>query len=184
MELRLRRMPNVAIAYFYFDFRDNDKRKISGMLQSCLAQLAAKSTTFPVTVEALYKKCNLGSQQPTQGDLRSALSSVVGGFDRVFLVLDALDECSEWNQFTGLFNMSNEWRDNLHLLMLSRREFDIERALEPYHPVKIHIDQSQLDADVRLHVKSRLKNDIQFSVVPKDLKDHIEDTLVEQAGGM
>lgn len=80
--------------------------------------------------------------------------------------------------------MFNEWRDNLHLLVLSRREFNIERALEPYHPVKIHIDQSQLDADVRLHVKSRLKNDIQFSVVPKDLKDHIEDTLVEQAGGM
>lgn len=64
------------------------------MLRSFLKQVVQCCPLTPECVVSLYDRYQGDSHQPPVGELRNSLQTVARLCSRVFLVLDALDECS------------------------------------------------------------------------------------------
>jgi hypothetical protein len=83
------------VAYFYFDFSDQDKQKHKKMLQSLVAQLFAQSPYTPDVLRSVFSKCLRGLHQPSTKELLEIMKGFVELSDETFILLDALDECEE-----------------------------------------------------------------------------------------
>jgi hypothetical protein len=61
------------MAYFYFNFRDNAKQGIHGLLTSIVCQLSVKSDHCYDILSNLYSRHDTGSQQPSDHVLKQCL---------------------------------------------------------------------------------------------------------------
>ena len=50
---------------------------------------------MPKVLVNLYSHCGTGYQEPTLNDLQNTLQAILDGFSSTFIILDALDECTE-----------------------------------------------------------------------------------------
>jgi hypothetical protein len=67
-----------------------------------IVQLFMQSTNTPKALNTIYSHCQEGHQQPTIIDLTSTLKDMLGDFCETFIILDALDECTEREELLGL----------------------------------------------------------------------------------
>ena len=106
-------------------------------------------------------------------------------FNHVYLLIDALDECTDREDLLQIIEELNSWKlDNLHILVTSRRENDIEAAFQPLVMCQLYIQSALVDADIRVHVLERLSNDLKLKKWPINVQEEIENTLTEGAKGM
>jgi hypothetical protein len=78
--------------------------------------------------------------------------------------------------------------DNMHLLMTSRKERDIESSLESYIQEEdtVCLQRDVVDKDIQQYVQQRLSNDKTLAKWNKDsaVRQEIEDALICGARGM
>lgn len=86
--------PKSVLLYFYFDFNNRRKQTALGCLSSLILQLAFVTNDFR-RIWLLYMVCDQGQRQPTSSELKETLRGALEAFPKVYLVLDALDECQE-----------------------------------------------------------------------------------------
>jgi hypothetical protein len=136
----------------------------------------------------LYNSYQHG-QPPTDG-LKEALRSMLAAFGQSYVIVDALDECpsgdGERTTLTALLTEFSKWSlPNLHILVTSRKEPDIDEALAPLltNP-PICIQSKQVDADIKVHVRTQLAIDLNLKKWSPQIKEDIETSLVNGANGM
>jgi hypothetical protein len=171
-----------AVLQFYFDFNDIDKQSHEKMICSLLMQLF----TDHDPTASLYTSCLNGQRKPTIEALLETLREVVRNFPRVFLILDALDECAEREELLSALTSITDWKLGMHILVTSRREADIGEVLNQIAPSKICIQSTLVNNDIRDYVRERLNNDPKLKRWKKNetVREEIETTLMEKAGGM
>jgi hypothetical protein len=83
------------MGYFYFDFRENAKQSIHGLLTSIVRQLSVKSDRCYDILSNLYSRHNAGSQQPSDQALKQCLVDMLCLPEQpvTYIIMDALDEC-------------------------------------------------------------------------------------------
>ena len=93
--MALRDAERASIAYFYFDFRDVDKQKLSNVLPSLLVQLSARSDPCCDKLSQLYSAHDRGIQKPSDRAMAECLKQMLAleGQRPTYIILDALDEC-------------------------------------------------------------------------------------------
>lgn len=84
---------DVGIAYLYCNFKQRDEQNIRDLLASLLKQLCQKIPTLPECVKEFYNRHKSSSIRPRPDQFSQALCSVASMYSRVFIVIDALDEC-------------------------------------------------------------------------------------------
>lgn len=84
---------SVGIAYIYCNFRRQDRQTAKDLLASLLKQLSQRLGAFPGTTRSLYDKHSSKGSRPSLKDTTSTLQSVAALYARVFILVDALDEC-------------------------------------------------------------------------------------------
>jgi hypothetical protein len=177
--------PSFAIAYFYFDFGDSEKQRSDNLIRSLVTQLSAHSLSCPDTLKALYSQNLNGQWQPNTDGLMVTLEHIIGGFEHVYVVLDALDECRDQEQLLALVEEIVDWKiGKLHLLVTSRTERDIADCIGPLVTAKINLDSTVVDADIKTHLRERLRNDSKLKRWPVKVHEQIEVVLMEGAHGM
>jgi hypothetical protein len=176
--------PSLAVAFFYFDFNNKDTPP-DVVCRSLIEQLTVQSTTIPQALETLFSK-NAGARRSmTQEELMSTLKTIIGGFQAVFIIFDALDECPERSKFLAAIADIHHWElDTLHLLGTSRKERDIEDTLSGLVSHEVPMDEKRLDGDIRLHVSRTVKDDTKFRMFSAVEKEMVMTTLIEGAHGM
>ena len=181
-------MVKKAVAYFYFDF-GNIESQYGGMIRSLIRQLAAQCTSQPNPLESLYSSCGNGFRQPRLCDLKQTLCDLVQKFDDTFVIIDALDECKERQQLLNDIQVFVEWQiGGLHILVTSRREWDIKTTLDRFvnEDQNIDIQNEVVDRDIRVYVRKIMQTAQGLSrwrKVPK-VQDEIEKALTDNANGM
>ncbi|KAH9207858.1 hypothetical protein DL95DRAFT_312889, partial [Leptodontidium sp. 2 PMI_412] len=177
--------PTVAIAYFYFDFNDTEKQRLDKFTHSLIEQLAWQSAKALACLESLFSRCQDGKQQPTQDGLEVALQKVLNEFGETFIILDALDECKEREELLLLLKNLTSWgARRLHVFSTSRRERDIEEALENLVTSEICLQSALVNVDIDTHISERLQNDLKLKRWPANVREEIKTTLMEGAQGM
>jgi hypothetical protein len=181
--------PSMVTAYFYFDFNDTQKQDPELMLRSLLCQLLQRSVAIPKDVEALFSSCKNGQRQPSLHTTMEATKQTVQGFTHVYIILDALDECTQRKDLMDVLETVAGWQlENVHLLMTSRKERDIENSLEGFVDKvdTVCLQSDAVDMDIQRYVQRRLSNDRDLVKWKKDdaIKQEIEVALMRGARGM
>lgn len=166
------------------------------MLSSIIKQLCCRRPDTPAAVEAL-RQYKTSGQRPDQKTLERTLQTVIHGFTDVHLVIDALDECPSGEARMNLLNTIGRIiatkSENMHLLLTSRRETDIEKALLPSlsrsssEGVSIDINLSNMqravETDIVFHIDQEFEAE-PFCSWPADAKEEAKYALIENADGM
>ncbi|KAK4034663.1 hypothetical protein C8A01DRAFT_48998 [Parachaetomium inaequale] len=123
--------PKVGIAYLYYNFRGKDAQKAEDLISSLLVQLTRGLPCFPAAVECLYAGRKADQTGPLLDELVKTLCSVAELYEeRVFIAVDALDECheSDGSRFLAkLLNLQSSTRSKVNIF--ATRE-DIQQYLE------------------------------------------------------
>ena len=188
---------SASMAYFYFDFRDADKRSCRNLLPSLLVQLSARSDPFCDILSRLYRAHDDGARQPSDSSLMHCLKEMLTLPDQgpIYLILDALDECPSTSGVPSfreqVLDLVKELVDlhlpNLHICVTSRPEVDIHDTLDivASYTVSLH-DESGQKKDIAEYVESVVNSNSARAIrrwrdVDKDL---VIRTLSERADGM
>jgi hypothetical protein len=108
----------IGITYIYCDFRRKDEQTAEGLLASLVKQLAETQFSLPESVKSLYDWHKPKRTRPSFDELSRTLQSVTAMYSRVFIIIDALDECQGTDDcrtklLTQVFNLQSKYRANL-----------------------------------------------------------------------
>jgi NACHT domain len=188
---------NASMAYFYFDFRDANKRNLRDLVTSLLTQLSASSGPCCDILSDLYSAHENGKNQPSDSLLAKCLKKMVMLPDQgpIYLIVDALDESSDRSGISSpremVLQLLKELIDfslpNLHICVTSRPEIDIRNVLEPLTSRRVSLhDQSGQKQDIADFVRSVVYSSSQqiMSRWRTEDKELVIKTLSERADGM
>ncbi|KAK6358787.1 hypothetical protein TWF730_008106 [Orbilia blumenaviensis] len=85
--------PSIGIAYIYLDYKRQDEQTIYNILASILKQLACRQSRLPNSIKELHQKHISNTTKPSIDEIIKCLQSVIALYSKVFIVVDALDEC-------------------------------------------------------------------------------------------
>lgn len=182
--------PNLAIAYFYFDFNESEKQNATSFVTSLIAQLCNHEVDLPEKLKELYKACNNGRGLAALDTLLAALFAMAEKFDDVFIVADALDECPNDGTLREellelIKDMSTRSSSNIHFLVTSRLESDIEELLLSLSTTRvIPIQGSSLEADINSYICNEISSNPKLKKIPIEEQKKIEKHLIAGANGM
>ena len=83
----------IGIAYLYCNFQRQHEQKLEDLLASLLKQLTQGQSSLPDTIKSLYNSHQDKRTRLSFDEISRALQSVITIYSRVFIVIDALDEC-------------------------------------------------------------------------------------------
>ena len=186
-----------SLAFFYCDFRDDQKKDRREILSSLLVQLGEQSDAYSAILSKFYEAHRRGSQQSYASDseLADCLKDILKlpGQATVHIVIDALDECPVT---TGLPSPREKVLElveelvklhlpNLRICVTSRPEADILPILEPlaFCSVSLHGQNGQAQ-DIAEYVKSIVCTNREMKRWKATDKQLVIDVLIKKADGM
>jgi hypothetical protein len=96
-------------------------------------------------------------------EMKEHLRSLLGLFNSVYIVLDALDECSERGEVFDFLEELHGWKmPGVRVLLSSKTMEESQEAFEPLVVTKVHVQSSVVDNDIRKHVAFQLSNNRDF----------------------
>ena len=179
----------LAYGYFFFDGRDSQKglQRYEDLLRSLIWQFSTRSHEVPPALYELYEQCNSGIQQPTLEALRSTFPLVLAGFQNVYLILDALDECADQIKLLNWIKEMAGWNvGKLHFLATSRQERDIEVRLQALSPISVCLEGDAVHLDIETYLDRMLQDDDEAMAWNRDeyIREHVKTSLLKGAHGM
>ena len=188
---------SAIMAYFYFDFKDLRKQTCHDLLLSLLSQLSTRSSPCCDLLHHVYEAHEKGARQPSDDTLKECLIQMLRlpGQRRIFIVLDALDECPDSPGFPPprreVLQLVKELvylsLPGLYICATSRPEVDIRAVLEPlaFRSVSLH-DEIGQRTDIADCVRSMVNSSPSTAMMRwrVDDKNLVIDTLTERADGM
>ena len=190
----MRKVGLASVAFFYCDFREDQKKDLRGLLSSLLVQLCHQSDSYWDIIFKFYLEHD-GSQYPSDEALAECLKSLLKlpGQAPVCLIVDALDECSSTSAVPSprdevlslIEELIKSRLPNLRICVTSRPESDIKDALDPltFRSVSLH-DESGQKRDIGEYIKSVINTNPKNRRWKAEDKRLVIDVLTEKADGM
>lgn len=184
-----------SLAFYYCDFRDDQKKGLRGLLSSLLVQLCDQSDAYYGVLSEIYSAHRSGEQQASDNALVQCLKQILKlpKEPTVYIIIDALDECPAT---TGLPTPREEVLEfvrelvelqvaSLRICVTSRPEADIEPVLGPlaFRSVTLHGESGQAH-DIAEYIKSIVNTDSKIRMWRKVDKEHVIEVLTRKADGM
>ena len=193
--MSLRNAGQASLAYFYFDFRDEDKKQdVRNFVTSLLVQLSAYSNPCCKIISRLYSAYGSGTQQPSNVALVTCLREMLSlsSQQSTYLIVDALNECPNCSGMPTpredvlnlLENLVRLGIPNLRICVTSRLETDIKDALEPLASTVLLHDEIGQKMDIFEYVREFVYSDRMMQRWRSDLKELVIEELSKKADGM
>ena len=181
LNTRLQNDPSIGMAYLYCDFRRRDEQKAEDLLASLLKQLSQEQSTLPGGLKRLHDQHKDKRTRPSFDEISKALHDVAAMYLRVFIVVDALDECQvsdgcRMRFLSEIFNFRAKCGANL--FATSRFIPEIIETFKGTIPLEIRAS----DEDVRIYLANRI-SESEFDVL-KSYHDEINTAITKAVDGM
>jgi len=174
---------SIGIAYLYCNFRRKDEQKAEDLLASLLRQLSQTWSSLPDSVKALYDRHNDQRTRPSFDEILRVLQSVAAMYPRVFIVVDALDECqaSDGCRSKFLLEIFNvQAKTEANIFATSRPLPDIEREFKECLSLEI----LATDEDVRKYLDGHMSQLPDFVSSRPKLQEEIKTDILRAVEGM
>lgn len=170
-----------AVAYFYFAFHDSSKQSTNQLLRSLVTQLFRQSQERSSELKALYSQCSDGRWEPSEEKLLLVLQELLKSFHDSYILIDALDECSDCENLCSMLETMNGFQvGNFHIFVTSRKQHGLHDTLQAIATQHINLRAIKVDDDIRMYVRMRL----QETKWPSTVREEVEQSLVRHANGM
>ncbi|KAL7957331.1 ankyrin repeat-containing domain protein [Trichoderma compactum] len=169
-----------GIAYFFFDYKQQDEQTTDALLARLLRQLAACQSSLPEAVHELYRQHDT---RPSTEELIRVLKSVTAMYSRIFIMIDALDECKSSNGtrlsvLSCIFKLRSEIRANFFIT--SRFNTEISSAFSGIPTLEIRAS----DEDARGYLSDNMVHLPKFVRDDPSLQEAIIDSILQAVQGM
>jgi len=191
----MRRCGLASLAFFYHDFREDQKRDLRGLLSSVLFQLCDQSDFYYNILSNFYATHRHGAQNPSNDALVRCLHDILKlpGQAPIFLIVDALDECSNTSDMPTsrekvlvlVEKLVGLQLSDLRICVTSRPEGDIKAILGPltFRSVSLHDERGQME-DIKNYIKSAVNMDLRNRKWKAEDKQSVIEVLARKADGM
>jgi hypothetical protein len=191
----MRKAGLASLAFFYCDFREDQKKDLRGLLSSILVQLCHQSDIYCDFLSDFYLEHAKGSRHPSDDALAGCLKNLLKlpGLAPVYIIVDALDECPNTSAFPSprakVLNLLEELIKsqipNLRICVTSRPEIDIKGVLDSLilRSVSLH-EQSEQKRDIEDYIKSVINAHPKNRKWKAEHKQLVIDVLTGKADGM
>jgi hypothetical protein len=167
---------NIGVVYIYCNYKEQTLQTATHLIASLLKQLVQNCPVLSSNVRVLYHY-KTQAHYPTLAELTKVLDREIKRYAKVFIVVDALDECSESNgSQMKLLKALRSLTEPVNLMVTSRDLPSIEQHFREAHRLYIRAT----DEDVTKYVQSHL---FDYSNL-MNLRDIIVSKIVDKAGGM
>jgi hypothetical protein len=185
----------VSLAFFYCDFRDDQKKDRRGILSSLLVQLCEQFDGYFTILSEFHATHGRGSQHASDTELLECLKDMLKlpGQAPVYIIIDALDECPSTTGMPSsrekvlelVEELVNLRIPNLRICVTSRPEADILPVLETlaFHSVSLHSESGQVQ-DIADYVSSVVYTDREMRRWKATDKQLVVNVLTKKADGM
>ena len=191
----MRKAGLASLAFFYCDFREDQKKGLRGILSSFLVQLCHQSDSYCDTLSKLYSEHAKGSRDPSDDALAECLMNLLElpGLAPVYLIVDALDECPSTSAVPSpreevvnlIAELIRSEIPNLRICVTSRPETDIKDVLDPliFRSVSLQ-DENGQKKDIEEYIKSVINTSPKNKRWKAEDKQLVIDILTRKADGM
>lgn len=164
------------------------------MLSAIIRQLCGARPDTPDWLLGLAATFRDKGGRPTLKNLEEALWKAVLGFDAVYLIIDALDECTVSSDkratlLKSIVKLQGCCPPNVHILCTSRKEPDIEAKFSTMlrastaDEVDLHDFRNAVDEDINIYLEERFESS-EFDEISEENKNLARRMLLERADGM
>jgi len=175
--------PTLGVAYIYCNFRRQEEQKIDDLLASLLKQLAKSQPSLPSTVNELYDRYKKKQTRPSVDEISRSLQAVTILYSRVFIIIDALDECKVSNGCCSRFLLEIlglQAKCGVNLFATSRFIPEITGKFNQATRLEIRASEG----DVRRYLEGHMSKLPTFVGRSSDLQEEIKTGLIKAADGM
>ncbi|KAK1994268.1 hypothetical protein LX36DRAFT_214399 [Colletotrichum falcatum] len=173
--------------YFFFDFSDTGKQKLDDLIRALIFQFYKHGGEAANELDDIFKS---QQDQLSTAVLAKTLHAMMKYSKRVYIILDALDECSMRDKLLAWMEniVFTPDLDHVQLLATSRPEEEFQRSI----PVWIgeescrQLNKESVTVDIRAYIEDRLEHSPEFkkwSSFPSVLR-RIRDEVGSKADGM
>jgi hypothetical protein len=176
---------DTSFAFFYFSFSDERKQSDSDLLRSLVAQLAWREPGLSMLRQAYG---DAKRSVPGPDELEKILLASTRGCSKVYLLVDALDECPEDDETrqSVLARIERLTLDapNLRVLATSRELDRIRKSMEALVAEPLRVTTRAVDDDIQLYLAKEISRNRSLCELNPDMRTLIESTIASQADGM
>lgn len=184
LTIRFQNDADTGIAYVYFNYQQNaDKQNVDNLLSSLLKQLSQDRSSLPESMKTLYDRHRKKGTRPLIDELLSALQSIAAMYSRVFIIVDALDECQASDGCRARFLseiFTLQAKTGANLFTTSRHISNIEKEFEG----SIQLEIRASEEDVRRYLDGHILQLPGFVTRSLELQEEIKAAIVKAVDGM
>ncbi|KAJ9413682.1 hypothetical protein QL093DRAFT_2487593 [Fusarium oxysporum] len=171
---------------FFFDFSDPRKQKLEDLLRSLADQLYHTGNEAARRLDSLFTSHDDGRRQPDTGALSACVDTMIQIAGKVFIIIDALDECTKREEL--LHWIRGLASSNAQLLVTGRPEAEFQGEIPRSFDERncVLLDKQAVNTDIRSYVNATLeqKRDFVDKKLSQGTLDEIRDKVGDGADGM
>ncbi|KAI9034798.1 uncharacterized protein KD926_005463, partial [Aspergillus affinis] len=172
----------VGIAYIYCKFGQQGEQTAEDLTASLVKQLAGKQPFLPQFVKELYDRYKVQGTRPLLDELSKALHSVSAIYSRIFVLVNALDECKISDGCRSIF-LSAIFSLKLrkaNIFATSRPIPEIAERFEGATTLPIHARED----DVRRYLDAQMFQLPHFIADSIEMQDEVKTAIIRSVDGM
>lgn len=174
---------DIGIAYLYCNYRRKEEQNPEYLLLSLIKQLVQELPSVPEKVKSLYEHHKYKRTRPSFDEISTVLQSVVVNYSRVFIIIDALDECHDSDGYrrkvlSEIFSLQNKSEANL--FATSRFIPEITKQFEG----SIFLEILASDEDVERYLDGKMPQLRPFISRNLALQEEIKTKIINAVDGM
>ena len=176
---------DIGLAYIYCSYKEREKQTVVNLIASIVQQLLLRRIGLLVSeVAPIYESLRITKVRPTFAEYVNLLDAALSQYSKVYVVVDALDECSEEAQTRRiLLETLQKLPADLCLFVTSRDIPSIQQQLG----TASRIDIKASDEDIEKYVEDRISHTerlAKYTAKDATLKDTIKKSISSKACGM
>lgn len=173
-----------AVTYLYCNYKEQASQTPSNLVSELLKHLLQRQSSLPQGVCTLYAVHHSKGTRPELDELSRLLHQEAQRYSRVFIVIDALDECPEFDRWKLIAEVLKLPEDKVRLFCTSRHITSIENDFETAARLEI----KATDEDVERYVVGRIDSEVSLRrrrvLATPGLREDIVNTITAKSQGM
>src|SRR3984957_11857169 len=169
---------SVATTFLYCNYKEQAEQTVSNLVATLLKQIIQDRRAISDHVKSFYERHHRREARPTLDQLTEVLISEIRTYSKIFIIVDALDECREDDATRALLlEALRSLPPQVNLMVTSRNLPSIGRDFEGAK--RLHIRAK--DDDMRVYIKGRIALGPRHL---KNLQEVIVNEIIQNAKGM